>query len=52
MCSIVVGMDTTRKAFRLVPASDLSTYLACDIPDEDDDYVQFDEIPSIDINDL
>ncbi|WP_156229766.1 hypothetical protein [Corynebacterium occultum] len=45
-------MDTTPKAFRLVPASDLSTYRACDVPDEDEDDGQLDEVPSVDINDL
>lgn len=45
-------MDTTPRAFRIVPTPAPSTYIACDFPDEDDDDDQLDEVPSVDVNDL
>lgn len=51
MRSMIEGMDTTPRMFRIVPIPAPGTYIA-DFPDEDEDYGQFDEAPSVDINDL
>lgn len=52
MCSMIEDMDTTPRMSRVVPTSAPGTYIACDFPDEDEDYGQVDEVPSVDINDL